>query len=669
MRCMIVGGSGSEEAALPDNDAGLTSGAVSLVSPGAYAVSDERGDIDGDAGQGLFFRDMRHLSGFILGVNGESPVVEGFREGGSVAEFRLASSGLGILRRRRVGACMEETLGISNFSEEDVELEISLECAADFRDVFDVRGFARSPVRGEVFEEVGDGLLRFSYRREGFSRGTLIRVSGEGIESVAEPGRISCACRLGPGETKTVHVSVTLEEGGRGATLPENGALFGNVPELETDWTALSKSWERSVVDLESLSFDVGEGLLVPAAGAPWFMALFGRDSLIAGYQAMILTPEPAKNALRTLARWQADARDDFTDAEPGKIPHELRAGELAYFGDVPQSPYYGTADATPLFLVLLNEVWRWTGDDDFVGEMEDAARKALTWILDEADKINGYVAYEERSSRGLQNQGWKDSANSILFRDGTPAEGPIALCEVQGYMYDAFLRTAELAESAWGDDQLAGDLRERAADLRARFDRDFWMPERGYYALALDGGGRQVDSITSNAGHLLWSGIVPEDKARSVADHLMDESMSSGWGIRTMAGGEGGYDPDSYHNGSVWPHDNALIAEGLRRYGFREEANRVARSLLDAATHFEYRLPEVFGGHSRVEGRGPVEYPTSCSPQAWAAGTIPLLARTMLGVEPDNASRRLSVMPVLPDGVAWLRLKGVPAFDTRHGA
>jgi len=654
---------------LPDNEAGLAGGVVSLVSPGAYAVSDGRGDFDAGVGQGLYFRDTRHLSGFTLTVNDETPLSEGFRDSASGAEFRLVSSGLRILRRRRVGAGMGETLEVSNSSDEDVDVFLSLECAADFRDVFDVRGYARPAARGDLSEEVGEGLLRFSYEREGFSRGSVVEVSGEGMETVAEPGRISCACRLGPGDEKTIRVSVALEESGSEASLPKRAPLFSEVPELKTDWAALSQSWDRSVVDLESLSFDAGEGLLIPAAGAPWFMALFGRDSLITGYQAMILSPEPAKNTLRTLARWQADARDDFTDAEPGKIPHELRAGELAYFGEVPQSPYYGTADATPLFLVLLNEVWRWTGDDAFIREMEDAAKKALAWILDEADRVNGYVAYEKRSSRGLQNQGWKDSANSILFRVGTLAEGKISLCEVQGYVYDAFLRTAELAEAVWGDEQLAKDLRGKAADLRTRFDHDFWMPERGYYALALDGEGRRVDSITSNAGHLLWSGIPPEDKARLVADRLVGNTMFSGWGIRTMAEGEVGYDPDSYHNGSVWPHDNAIIAAGLRRYGFRDEAIRIAVSLLEAAEHFDHRLPEVFGGHPREEGRGPVEYPTSCSPQAWAAGTIPLLVRAMLGLESDAGTRGLVAEPVLPDEVSRLRLDGIPAFGSRHVA
>ena len=648
---------------MPDNEAGLTGGGASVVSPGAYAVSDGSGDFDGEAGQGLFYRDMRHLSGLALRVNGEPLVSEGFQDNGAVAEFRLASSGLRILRRRRVGGGMEEALEISNHSDEEMEVTLTLELAADFRDVYEVRDYAHPSARGELSEEYGEDYLRFAYRREDFSRGTVVRVSGGDAEPEVEQGRISCFCRLDPGESKDIRVSVTLEEDGREVRLPESAPLFGAAPRLETGWEALRRSWERSVVDLESLSFDAGEGLLIPAAGAPWFMALFGRDSLITGYQTMILSPEPAKNTLRALARWQADARDDYTDAEPGKIPHELRVGELAFFDETPETPYYGTADATPLFLVLLSEVWRWTGDDAFVRELERAARKALAWILDEAARVNGYVVYETRSTGGLKNQGWKDSEGSMVFRDGTRAEDPIALCEVQGYVYDSFLRTAELAEAVWKDERLARDLREKAADLKARFDRDFWMPDRNYYALALDGKGRQVDSITSNAGHLLWSGMVPEGKARLVADRLVGDAMFSGWGIRTMAAGEGDYDPDSYHNGSVWPHDNALIAEGLRRYGFREEANWVVVSLLEAAEHFNYRLPEVFGGHPREEGSTPVEYPTSCSPQAWAAGTIPSLVRTMFGIDPDPETRRLSADPATPGVVGHLRLEGVPAF------
>jgi glycogen debranching enzyme len=648
----------------------MREGIVSVVSPGAYCVSDGVGDFDGSFG-GLFYRDVRHLSGFRFGLGGARLVPLASWVRGSEAEFALAAGvgpeGVDVVRRRSLGDGMAEEILLANESGVAVEVRVELECAADFGDVYEVRGYRRAAERGEVLEEAKDGYLRFSYSREGFRRGTVVRVEGEGIEPLAELGRLSFGVRLGPGEERAVRVSVVLEEGGREVRLGRSAPLYGEAPALETGWEELRRSWERSVEDLGSLSFDAGEGLVVPAAGAPWYMALFGRDALIAGYQAMVLGPGPARNALRALARYQATGRDDFRDAEPGKIPHELRHGELAYFGEIPQTPYYGTVDATPLFLILLSEVWRWSGDESFVGELEGAARRALDWILHHADRVSGYVAYATRSTAGLKNHGWRDHEDSMLFHDGTYAEAPIAPCEVQGYVYDAFLRTAELAERVWGDARLATELREEAAVLIERFDLDFWMEDRGYYALALDGAGRRVDSVTSSAGHLLWSGIVPEEKARAVADLLLDERFFGGWGIRTMAAGEGGYDPESYHNGSVWPHDNALIAQGLRRYGFRDEANRIAAALLDAAPRFDYRLPEVFAGYARGEVHEPVELPRSCSPQAWAAGTVPLVVRAMLGVEPNLENRKLVADPILSEGVGGLRLEGVPAFGERH--
>jgi glycogen debranching enzyme len=632
----------------------LSEGSVTVVSPGACCVSDEVGDLEGSAGRGLFYRDTRHLSGFRLRLGGVRPVGLASWTRGSEAEFALAAGvgpeGVGVVRRRFLGGGMDEEILLSNESGVAAEVRVELECAADFRDVFEVRGYRRAAERGEVSEEARDGRLRFTYRRDGFRRGTVVRVWGEGIEPLAQPGRLSFDVHLEPEESREVRVSVVLEEGGSEVRWRKPALLYGEVPTLETDWEALRRGWERSVQDLEELTFDAGDDLLVPAAGAPWYMALFGRDALITAYQTMILSPEPAKNTLRALARYQAKTRNDFRDAEPGKIPHEIRHGELAFFGEVPHSSYYGTADATPLFLILLDEVWRWSGDVEFVRELEGPARRALAWILHHADRTRGYVAYATRSPAGLRNHGWRDRADSMLFRDGTRAEAPIAPCEVQGYVYDAFLRTARLAEQAWGDASLAGRLRAEAGDLVARFDRDFWMEDRGYYALALDGAGRRVDSLGSSAGHLLWSGIVSAERARAVADRLMGEELFGGWGVRTMAAGEAGYDPDSYHNGSVWPHDNALIACGLRRYGLLDEVSRISTAILEAAPHFDHRLPEVFAGYPRSEVREPVELPRSCSPQAWAAGTVPLLVRAMLGVEPDGTGRPIGSLRITED-------------------
>ncbi len=655
-------------------DAGMVEGSVSVVSPGAYAVSDGGGCFTAHEEHGLFWKDMRHLSKFVLRVDGERPVPirsavpEVPEVRGSEAEFSFEFSGASICRSRRLGEGFEEKIEVFGGGTEEIHVEF--ECEADFLDIYEVRDYAKAGERGEVSQTAVDGGLRFSYRRGEFQRGTVVRVDGGGggggggAEPVVEGGRISLKIVPKAGEARTINVSVALEEDGEEVAWKESGPLYGCAPEFRAENGEFERTWRRSVGDLETLAFDVGDGLLVPAAGSPWYMALFGRDSLITSYMTMTLGAESAKNTLRALARRQAANFDDFTDAEPGKILHEMRRGELAFFGESPETPYYGTADATPLFLILLEEVWKWTGDGEFIREMEGAARAALGWILTHSDKVgDGFVAYETRSTAGLENQGWKDSEDSMLFRDGTMAEGPIAPCEVQGYVYDALLRTATLSEKVWRDTALAVELREEAVDLKNRFDRNFWMEDRKYYALALDGDGRKVDSIASNAGHLLWSGIVPNEKARLVADTLLGEDLFSGWGIRTMAEGEGGYDPLSYHNGSIWPHDNAIIAEGLRRYGLREEANRVAEAIFEAAPCFEHRLPEVFAGHRREKGHPPVELPKSCSPQAWAAASVVSLVRTMLGVEPDFEERGISAAP----GVSGVRLLGISAFGGFH--
>jgi glycogen debranching enzyme len=398
-------------------------------------------------------------------------------------------------------------------------------------------------------------------------------------------------------------------------------------------------------------------------------MTVFGRDSLITSYQALPFTSELAETTLRVLAVNQATAIDDFRDAEPGKILHEIRFGELTHFGERPHSPYFGTADATPLFLVLLDEYERWTGDADLMRDLEPAARAALGWIDDYGDSDgDGYVEYERRNTEtGLENQCWKDSWDSIRFADGTIAVGPIATCEIQGYVYDAKVRTARLAREVWRDEKLADRLEREGAELRAHFNRDFWLAERDCYAEALDGEKRRVDSITSNIGHLLWSGIVDDDKADAVAAHLVGEALFSGWGIRTMAAGEGGYNPISYHNGTVWPHDNSLIAHGLARYGYREEAARIALAILEAATYFRYRLPEVFAGYRRERTSFPVEYPTASSPQAWATGTPLLLLRVLVGLEPDGDELR--VEPQLPEGIARVVLRDIPGRWGRQDA
>jgi glycogen debranching enzyme len=402
-------------------------------------------------------------------------------------------------------------------------------------------------------------------------------------------------------------------------------------------------------------------GRSLPAAGLPWFMAIFGRDSIFTSLQALPYVPELAETTLRALAERQGTRIDDFRDEDPGRIMHEMRYGELTAFEERPHSPYYGTADATPLFVVLLDEHERWTGDTRLVRDLEQAARAALAWIDQYADlEGNGYISYQRRNPKtGLENQCWKDSWDSISYSGGDLPGFPRATCELQGYAYDAKIRAARLARHVWHDESFADQLQKEAASLKRRFNKDFWVADGEYFAVALDSDGRQVDSLTSNIGHLLWSGIVEVSKARAIARHLMSPQLFSGWGVRTLAESEARYNPIGYHTGAVWPFDNSFIAWGLRRYGFKEEAAGIAAGILEAAEVFAGRLPEAFGGYPRSLTRYPVEYPTACSPQAWSTGAPLLLLRTALGLEPHDD--HLLIDPALPKRIGHLELLDIP--------
>jgi len=388
---------------------------------------------------------------------------------------------------------------------------------------------------------------------------------------------------------------------------------------------------------------------------------MFGRDSIFTSLQALPFTPELAETTLLALGERQGTHIDDFRDEDPGRILHEMRFGEMTAFEERPHSPYYGAADATPLYVVLLDEYERWTGNRRLVRQLEYEARAALNWINEYADLMgNGYISYKRRNEKtGLENQCWKDSWDSISYHDGRIPGFPRATCELQGYAYDAKVRGARLAREIWKDPSFADSLEKEAADLKRRFNRDFWVEDGEYFALALDARGKQVDTLTSNMGHLLWSGIVDKSKARAVARHLMGPRLFSGWGIRTLAEGEGRYNPIGYHVGTVWPFDNSFAAWGLRRYGFKTEAARVAAGILDAAEFFDGRLPEAFGGYAREITLYPVQYPTACTPQAWSTGAPLLLLRTMLGLEPIGD--HLIVDPALPAGIGHLELLDIP--------
>ena len=428
----------------------------------------------------------------------------------------------------------------------------------------------------------------------------------------------------------------------------------------------MSTPTARSVASLADLRLLVNNGPgpdeRYVAAGVPWFSTLFGRDSIITALQVLPVRPQIAQEHLLVLARLQATAVDDRRDAQPGKILHELRTGELALAGEIPHTPYYGTVDATPLWLILLGEYERWTGDSALVDRLWPNAIAALRWIDAYGDLDgDGFVEYVRRSPEGLVNQGWKDSTDANRFRDGRIAEAPLALVEVQAYVQRARLEMARLAR-ARGDKELAETQERAAADLAARFEEQFWMEDAGTYALALDHEKRQVDAIGSNAGHVLWSGTASAEHAARVAESLMSSDLFSGWGIRTLAASMAGYNPIGYHLGTIWPHDNAIAAAGLLRYGFREEASRVGAAMLEATMYFrDSRLPELFCGFDRARSPYPVPYPVACSPQAWAAGSLVQLLSAMLGLEPDAATRTLVLhSPTLPEWLPEVRLENI---------
>ncbi len=636
---------------------------LSVLDGSTFIVGDRLGDVLADEGRehGFFSEDTRFVSRWLLRV-GQTPLelLSLHQSAHFDAQFFLTptvgpddEAPCSIVRHRLVDHVWMEDVTVTNHLHETARLRVVLEVAADFADLFEVKD---GVVAEREIRDTHDGSsLTLAYERGAFRRSVTITTSSPA--TVTRAG-FEYELELGPGEQWSTSFTISpyaAQPGVRFARRAPRGLLedvrvrkateletwLARAPDLQADDPALLRTYRLSLSDLGALRMhpDLTDGATLPAAGLPWFMALFGRDSLITSYQALPYLPELAATTLRVLAARQATERDDFHEQEPGKILHELRFGELTARGQRPHSPYYGTADATPLFLVLLDEYHQWTGDDALVRDLESHARAALAWIEDSGDPDgDGYVEYERRNpTSGLVNQCWKDSWNSIQFADGTLARGPIATCEIQGYAYDAQRRSARLAREVWNDTSLSNHLEERARDLQARFRRDFWIPERGCHALALDGNKRQVDSLTSNIGHLLWSGILDDNEAAATAERLLDEQLYSGWGVRTLGTHESGYNPLGYHTGTIWPHENSLIAAGLARYGHHQEALTVASAILAAAPSFEHRLPEVFAGFPVALTSVPVAFPTASRPQAWAAGAPLLLLSTVLGLRPEG--------------------------------
>jgi glycogen debranching enzyme len=669
---------------------------VQILEGNTFVVSDECGDIEASLTDptGLFSFDTRFLSRWVLTLNGQrltalsTDDLQYFQ-----ARFFLVPGGgtvyvdsqLSVIRQREVADGFREELRVLNHRNDPVTLELKLEAASDFADLFEVKDALKK--QGSYFSRVSGQTLVLGYQRETYGRETWIScsvpaaVDEHGFTfTVTVPGHGEWSAELdvvaSEGSGDTGHDGpVGIRGQGRRKVRPDMARGLEKwlhaAPRLECDWQPLESIYRRCLTDLAALRFSTltMPGRSLPAAGLPWFMTIFGRDSIFTSLQALPFNSELAATTLLALAERQGTRTDDFRDEDPGRILHEMRYGELTAFEERPHSPYYGNADATPLYVVLLDEYERWTGDLKLVRRLEQAARAAIAWIDEYADlQGNGYISYQRRNAdTGLENQCWKDSWDSISYRNGDLPGFPRATCELQGYAYDAKMRAARLARLAWNDAAYADRLEKEAGDLKRRFNRDFWVQDGSYFAVALEAGGRQVDSLTSNIGHLLWSGIVDKSKAKAVARHLMSPELFSGWGVRTLAEGQARYNPIGYHVGTVWPFDNSFIAWGLRRYGFKDEAAAIAAGILAAAEVFDGRLPEAFGGYPRSSTRYPVQYPTACSPQAWSTGAPLLLLRTALGLEPDG--EHLIVDPALPAMLGNVELLDLPGRWKRMDA
>jgi glycogen debranching enzyme len=682
-----------------------------------FLVANRLGDVApaGARDLGLFLTDTRHLSAWRMSVSGGPPLCLSSQVSSDYVaqvDFTVTSLHAGDLLGREpvnyvhlrrdmlIDDVLVDRLVLTNFQGRAVDAWIALEWAADFADVFEIRG-ARRRERGTYHAprvERDQVVLRYD-GRDGRRYATEVRVRGVGPDGAPaalaslDGGGARVALHLEPAEHVEVHFAVAagIERGapGRARGLDEERPVPPPAPrpfasrasathEAYSAYAAqatrfvasndlFTSALEQAVADLKALTV-YHFGAPVISAGIPWYTCPFGRDALIAGYEALVAQPEVARDALRFLARLQGERDDPTRDEEPGKIPHEIRFGEMAAAGEVPHTPYFGSVDATPLFLVLLSEYDLWTDDHETVEALLPAAERALAWMDRWADPDDdGLVEYQRRTPQGLRNQGWKDSHDGVPFADGTPAEPPVSLVEVQGYCIDARRRMAALLRRRGRRSEAQALV--TAARLHAeRLEERFWMEGKGTYAIALDRDERQVDAVTSNPGHLLFSGAISDARAQQVAASLLGKASWSGWGIRTLAAGQRAYNPLSYHDGTIWPHDNALCAMGMSSYGMTRQAGQVLSGLWDAAQHFrQLRMPELFCGLSRAAGQFPVSYPVACSPQAWSSAAWFLLVRAVLGLQADAPRRTLRVVqPWLPPWLDELVLHGLRVGPAR---
>jgi glycogen debranching enzyme len=668
--------------------------AIVLKSGNLFLFTDANGTLPltENHGFGLYYQDCRVLNGLEMRLSGQAPVfISASASTGNTAELTFTNPKIPGIDGRSIPEqilsiqchrfiegdppAIHERLVFENPTQQDVGLNVSLTFRPSFDDILAVRGFPQH--LGNLFDPIWEeGLLHVLYEGKDNLYRSLV-VEFDPIPDLTDSTSAYFNIQLAPQEMTELRISqfVTFSPHRQNPMVAvmrprDFSQAASNLARTTETWMAsitrivtgsivLDKVLTRALLDLRLLQTKI-DGLTFYAAGTPWFVTLFGRDSLIAGLQTLAFDPNIAEQTLRLLARNQGRRYDDWRDEEPGKILHELRTGELARLGLVPHTPYYGTVDATPLFLILLGRHAAWTGTVTLFKELRGSVERALEWIDANQTKYgHGYLTYHSRSRVSLDNQGWKDSGDAIMNTDGSRAVPPIALGEVQGYVYRARHEIADLYDRV-GEAGRAARLRQEAAELRVRFNRDFWLPEKGFYALALQGDGTPCSVVSSNPGQALWSGIVREDYARPTVARLMDRDMFSGWGVRTLSEHERAYNPLGYHIGTVWPHDNSLIAAGCRRYGFDEAAGEIVSGLFDAATRFNgCRLPELFAGVPRKGDEVPLYYPDANPPQAWAAGSIPFLLETMLGLVAEGLDHRLRIVrPVLPDFVDELELR-----------
>ncbi|GAX44099.1 amylo-alpha-1,6-glucosidase [Tolypothrix sp. NIES-4075] len=667
-------------------------GLITINDGSSFLVTASDGSIDENKAQGFFVRDTRLISYYEISLNRYQLVLlasSNITHHSAIYQFTnpqlptvkntLPSGSLLITIRRDIVEGMREDIDITNYHHEAVEFQLMLAIRSDFADIFDVKS-QQILTRGETETTWNDSVLITKYRNEQFLRGIVTEPVGSTSKARYANGRLMFDVAIAAGETWHTCINFTALANGNVLKPQDTYAVHNtkagkvsdefldNATKMRSSNAEIAGFYQQALIDMGALRIEVndnGHKFWMPAAGIPWFVAVFGRDSIITSLQTMAVYHEFARGTLVRLAQLQATELDNWHDAQPGKMLHELRQDELTKLHKLPYNPYYGTVDTTILWIVTLAEAYRWNGDLAMLNECRSPFEKALNWIDKYGDfDGDGFVEYLTRSTHGLDNQGWKDSGDSMVYPDGKLVEAPIALCEVQGYVYDAWQKAALIYE-VWGEKEQANKLRQKAQQLYQRFNDRFWMESEGFYCLGLDNKKQQIQSITSNTGQLLWSGIVPQERAKKIAERLFQQDMWCGWGVRTLSAKNPAYNPISYQRGSVWPHDNSIIAAGLKKYGYHEEANRIAEGIFAAASYFQAgRMPELFAGIERKNDNFPVPYPDANIPQAWAAGSIFLLIRTILGLEADASQSHLKVQPLLPEWLPDLELTNLSVGD-----